>query len=258
MGQRSAVWPLVYINLDRDVQRRERMEALLSELPFPHTRLPGVLWSALSPQEQARLYSPSLNARQFFRPLVDGEKGCYASHLRACEHLLAIQAPALIVLEDDVALDTCLVEVLDALAARSAGNWDVVKLYSRNRERAIEECVLTSSHRLVTYKRVPSMCNGYILSRSGAHKLLQNRRPFGRPVDVDMRYWWECDLRVLGVVPAVVMMGPSSVKSSIWSADRPHRTWTQRWRRWGLQLDYSVRNAWHRRLQDPPAADRSA
>jgi glycosyl transferase family 25 len=256
MGQRSTVWPLVYINLDRDVQRRERMEALLSGLPFPYLRLPGVLWSALSPQEQARLYSPSLNAKQFFRPLVDGEKGCYASHLRACEYLLASDWPAIVVLEDDVALDTSLVEVMEALTARPAETWDVVKLYSRDREHTVDEYSLTTRHRLVTYKRVPSMCNGYILSRRGAHKLLQNRRPFGRPVDVDMRYWWECGLRVLGIVPAVVTMGPSSEASSIWSTDRPRRTWTQRWRRWGLQLDYSARNAWHSRLQVPPAADR--
>lgn len=245
--------PVVYINLDRDVQRRERMEALLAPLPFPHARLAGVLWRELDAVARARLYAPALNARQFFRPMVDGEKGCYASHLRACEYLLASQAPALVVLEDDVALDASFAEVLDAVAALPPDGWDVVKLYSRDGERPRDQRPLTPHHRLITYRRVPSMSNGYVLSRSGARKLLDARRPFGRPVDVDVRYWWECDLRVLGVVPAVVTMGPASEASSIWGGDRPRRTWAERWRRWVLQLDYSARNAWHGRRQGLPA-----
>lgn len=245
---------IVYINLERDVQRRQRMEAMLASLPFPYTRLAGVLWQELEAAARAQLYAPALNARQFFRPLVDGEKGCYASHLRVCEYLLASEAPALVVLEDDVALDARFVEVVEALAALPPDGWDVVKLYSRDGERARAQRYLTPHHRLITYRRVPSMSNGYVLSRSGARKLLERRRPFGRPVDVDVRYWWECDLRVLGVAPAVVTMASVSEASSIWGDDRPRRTWAERWRRWGLQLDYSVRNAWHGRRQGLPVA----
>ena len=245
--------PIVYINLDRDVQRRERMEALLAPLPFPHQRLAGVLWGRLSAAEQAQLYSPALNAVQFFRPLVDGEKGCYASHLRACEHLLASQNTAVVVLEDDVSLETGFAEVVHAVAQLPADSWDIVKLYSRDGEQPWGERPLTPNHRLITYRRVPSMSNGYILSRSGARKLLAGRRPFGRPVDVDVRYWWECGLRVAGVTPAVVTMGAISESSSIWSGGRHRRSWGERWVRWRLQLDYTIRNAWYRRQQQLPA-----
>jgi glycosyl transferase family 25 len=254
MGQRSTVWPLVYINLDRDVQRRERMEALLSELPFPHTRLPGVLWSALSPQEQARLYSPSLNARQFFRPLVDGEKGCYASHLRACEHLLASDWPAIVVLEDDVALADRFCEIITALQNLGNEGWDLIKLYSRPDERPRARQALTGDWDWIIYQRVPSMSNGYVLSRAGARKLLNRRIPFARPVDVDVRYWWECDLRVYGVLPSIVTMAPSSEDSSIWVGGRPHRRWGERIRRWSLQADYSLRNAWYGARQSFPVS----
>lgn len=46
-------------------------------------------------------------------------------------------------------------------------------------------------------------------------------RPFGRPGDVDVRYWWEADLRVLGVVPGVVTQGAGSEVSSIWHGGDP-------------------------------------
>lgn len=246
--------PIVYINLDRDVHRRERMEALLASLPFPYHRLPGVLWRELDVLQQTRLYSPDLNTRQFFRALVDGEKGCYASHLRACEYLLASDSPAMVVLEDDVAFDDGFADAVHAIATIPPDRWDIIKLYSRFDEHPRDHRPLTPRHRLVNYQRVPSMCNGYVLSRSGAAKLLAGRRPFGRPVDVDVRYWWECDLRVLGVVPSVVGMGEGSEVSSIWQGARPRRTWAERWRRWLLQVDHSIRNVWYRPRQVSPGA----
>jgi glycosyl transferase family 25 len=245
------MWPIVYINLDRDQHRRALMEAALAATPFAWERLPGVLWSQLGAAQQAQFYSAQRNRQQFFRPLVDGEKGCYASHLRACDWLLARDCPAVVVLEDDVALAPALTEVLFALYRElPASGWDMVKLYSRPVERAWTQRPLTGQHRLLTYRRVPSMSYGYVLHRDGAAKLLAARRPFGRPVDVDLRYWWESDLRILGVAPAVVAMGPEGMNSSIWRGEqRQPRTWSQRWRRWWFQLDYTARNAWHRRRQ---------
>lgn len=245
--------PVIYINLDRDLERRQAMEATLNHHGLPFERLPAVIWSALDDVSRARFYAPALNQRQFFRPLADGEKGCYVSHLRACEHLLASNAPALIVLEDDVELTAAFIDVVAAIEALPPDRWDLIKLYSRRDERPAATVPLTGMHQLVTYRRVPSMCNGYALSRAGAIKLLQHRRPFGRPVDVDVRYWWEADLRVLGVLPTVVNIGLSAEASSIWRDGRPDRRWPQRWRRWSLQFDYSLRNAWYRHRQVVPS-----
>ncbi|TSE36243.1 glycosyltransferase family 25 protein [Tepidimonas charontis] len=244
--------PIVYINLDRDAQRRERMEAVLANLPLSYQRLPGVLWTDLDSVAQAQLYCPALNAQQFCRPLVDGEKGCYASHLRACEHLLASAASALVVLEDDVTLQEGFVDVVQAISTLPPDGWDIIKLYSRPSERAVGQRMLTARHHLIRYRRVPSMSNGYVLSRSGARKLLQHRRPFGRPVDVDVRYWWECDLRVLGVLPSLVIPGVAAEASSIWHSGRPRRTRGERWCRWWSQIDYSMRNLWHLWRQPRP------
>lgn len=245
--------PVIYINLDRDLERRQAMEAMLHPHGLPFERLRAVAWAELDQASRAQLYDPALNRRQFERLLVDGEKGCYASHLKACEYLLASSAPALIVLEDDVHLTDGFVDVLAAIEALPTEGWDVIKLYSRHNERPVAAMPLTSEHQLVTYRRVPSMCYGHAISRAGAAKLLQHRRPFGRPVDVDMRYWWEADLRILGIVPAVVTRGAASEISSIWQGGRFNRTWAERWRRWGLQLDYTLRNAWHRHRQVLPA-----
>lgn len=208
--------PTVFINLDRDLARE-------------------------------RLYSPALNVRTHSRPLVDGEKGCYASHLRAAEHLLDGEAPAQIVLEDDVALSDVFGEVVNAVARLPVG-WDIVKFNSRVQERPWAARVFCPGHELIAYRRVPSMGIGCALSRRGAGKMLARRVPFGRPVEVDFRYWWECEWPVSGVPPGVVTLSEHASQNSIW-AQCPLVSWEQRWRKWLLQVEYSFVNSVQRQKQ---------
>ena len=53
--------PLVFINLDKDSERRTRIEAQLAHLGLPGERLPAVWWKRLPPAEQSLLYSAERN-----------------------------------------------------------------------------------------------------------------------------------------------------------------------------------------------------
>jgi len=208
--------PLVFINLDRDAERRQRLDAQLRDQGVHGARLPAVWWKDLPDAQQQALYSDALNRRQYYKPLLPGEKGCYASHLAAWRQLLDSHAPALVVLEDDVRLLPGFSEAIDAVAALSQP-WDMVKLIGREREKVRSSRPLAGRFSLVRYRRIPSTTAGYVISRAGAAKLLATRRPFGRPVDVDLRFWWEADsLRVLGVVPSALALDDTSDTSTIW------------------------------------------
>ena len=208
--------PLVFINLDKDSERRTRIEGQLAHLGLPGERLPAVWWKHLPPAEQSLLYSAERNHGLYYQPLVDGEKGCYASHIQAWRQLLASDAPALVVLEDDVRLTPQFADVVNAIAALQEP-WDMVKLLGRDREKVRSQRPLVPGTALVDYSRVPSMTAGYVGSRAGAAKLLAHRQPFGRPIDVDLRFWWECDqLRILGVSPSAIALDDTSEVSSIW------------------------------------------
>ena len=207
--------PLVFINLDKDSERRTRIEGQLAHLGLPGERLPAVWWKHLPPAEQSLLYSAERNHGLYYQPLVDGEKGCYASHIQAWRQLLASDAPALVVLEDDVRLTPQFADVVNAIAALQEP-WDMVKLLGRDREKVRSQRPLVPGTALVDYSRVPSMTAGYVVSRAGAAKLLAHRQPFGRPIDVDLRFWWECDqLRILGVSPSAIALDDTSEVSSI-------------------------------------------
>ena len=238
--------PLVFINLDKDSERRTRIEGQLAHLGLPGERLPAVWWKHLPPAEQSLLYSAERNHGLYYQPLVDGEKGCYASHIGAWQQLLASDAPALVVLEDDVRLTPQFADVVNAIAALQEP-WDMVKLLGRDREKVRSQRPLVPGTALVDYSRVPSMTAGYVVSRAGAAKLLAHRQPFGRPIDVDLRFWWECDqLRILGVSPSAIALDDTSEVSSIWDT-RDTLTPGQRWRKFTMKLALTVGNAWHRR-----------
>mgnify|MGYP003539467188 FL=1 len=238
--------PLVFINLDKDSERRTRIEGQLAHLGLPGERLPAVWWKHLPPAEQSLLYSAERNHGLYYQPLVDGEKGCYASHIQAWRQLLASDAPALVVLEDDVRLTPQFADVVNAIAALQEP-WDMVKLLGRDREKVRSQRPLVPGTALVDYSRVPSMTAGYVVSRAGAAKLLAHRQPFGRPIDVDLRFWWECDqLRILGVSPSAIALDDTSEVSSIWDT-RDTLTPGQRWRKFTMKLALTLGDAWHRR-----------
>lgn len=238
--------PIVFINLDRDAERRTRLLAELQQIDMPSERFPAVWWADVPPEQASRWYSDDLNARQYYKPLRNGEKGCYASHIGAWQQLLVSDAPALVVLEDDVRLTPQFAEVVKAIAALQEP-WDMVKLLGRDREKVRSQRPLVPGTALVDYSRVPSMTAGYVVSRAGAAKLLAHRQPFGRPIDVDLRFWWECDqLRILGVSPSAIALDDTSEVSSIWDT-RDTLTPGQRWRKFTMKLALTLGNAWHRR-----------
>ncbi|WP_159911454.1 glycosyltransferase family 25 protein [Pantoea sp. 18069] len=249
MAHDASSLPLVFVNLDRDAERRARLEAELARLNLQGERLNAVWWADLPPAEQGALYSAQLNRNQYYKPLVNGEKGCYASHIQAWRQLLASDAPAMVVLEDDVRLDDRLADGIAAIVALDIP-WDMVKLLGRRREKVRSQRPLLPEVALVAYQRVPSMTAGYVISRAGAAKLLATRVPFGRPIDVDLRFWWENDLRILGTVPSLLILDETSLVSSIW-AEPPRVPLRQKLRKFGMKWRLSLGNARHRRQQRP-------
>lgn len=232
--------PIFFINLDRDTPRRELLQQQFKALSLQGHRLEAVWWANLSEEEQARWYSPLLNKQQYYKPLVNGEKGCYASHIKAWQQLLESDAPAMVVLEDDVQLLADFRETTQAIA-QITHSWDMIKLIGRPQEKIKTERQLTPTHRLIQYQRVPSSTAGYVISRAGAQKLLSSRVPFGRPVDVDIRFWFENDLQVFGVYPSVLGLDELSEVSSIW-AQRERTSAAQRIRKLWMKVQLFAGN----------------
>lgn len=211
----SPPYPIWYINLERDTERRTRMDAELIRAGVYGERFDAVCWNQLDPAAQDQLYSADLNTKQYYQALVNGEKGCYASHITAWQKLLESDAPGLVVLEDDIALEPSFQATVQAIAELPLG-WDMIKLIGRpDLEKVRSRQPLITGHDLIEYSRTPSFTAAYVISRAGAKKMLQTRVPFGRPIDIDLRFWWENNMHIAGIHPPVVTLAEISQSTSI-------------------------------------------
>lgn len=236
-----AIVPVLFINLDRDTERRRRMEMQLQQLHA--TRLRAIWWNDVAPTEQQRSYSPSLNAHQYYKPLVNGEKGCYLSHIHAWQQLLASDAPFMVVLEDDVVIQDSFSTALEAIQDLDMP-WDMIKLMGREQEKIQQTLPLSHGLSLIQYRRIPSYTAGYVISRAGAQKLLASRIPFGRPIDIDLRFWWENDMHIYGIYPSVISLDDTSQTSSI-SGRQQSTSVITRWKKLKMKLQLTLGNARH-------------
>ena len=233
--------PVVYINLDSATERRRRLESEFLTHQISAERIDAVRWTSLSVEAQAKYYSSDLNEVQYHSPLVNGEKGCYASHIQAWRLLLSSKAEWMVVLEDDVRLKPGFDLVVQSVSELKIP-WDMVKLIGRTEEKVRNKKFLGKDFQLIDYSRVPSYTAGYLVSRRGAEKMLASRIPFGRPIDVDLRFWWENDLIIYGVWPPVLALDETSDDSTI-PGRKSSPTWVAKWRKFKMKTWLTVGNA---------------
>jgi glycosyl transferase family 25 len=196
--------PVYLINLPHHAERKAhaveqlRRCGLLDALVFSG----GINGRQLSEQETSRLYDAETNARRHYKILGPGEIGCYASHLACWRDIAQAGAPMALVIEDDVCLDADVAAVAAAIGSARI-RFDMVKLIGRAQESILRRVAEVGGRELIEYVRPPSWTGAYLVSAEGAAKLARAREHFFRPVDVDLRFWWEVDpgFRLYGVVP---------------------------------------------------------
>lgn len=191
--------PIIIINLDDSIQRWESLSKQVAELGLSCTRFSATLGSALSVQEKQSWYDSAANTKRHHRNLTNGEIGCYVSHYRIWQKIVNENIPCCIVLEDDLTIDNAFPQVVDVIQSLDT-NWDMIKLYDGRPTPFFESKQLDNEFTLGNYKEVPNGTQGYAITLEGARKLLK-RKPFFRPVDVDIQFHSELSLNVLGIKP---------------------------------------------------------
>jgi glycosyl transferase family 25 len=192
--------PVFLINLDRSPERLQRCEQVLQAMGVAWERVSGVDGGTLSAGELARLNPHPPAHSRWYRALTPGEIGCFLSHLKCWRLIAERRLACALILEDDFAPeDSVTPQRLDILAA-SAPAWDVLKL-TRLGEGSRLVATLDDGIELRTRGRGPVDCTGYMVSLAGARKLVVQREHLYRPVDFELKHYWERDLRVYSSRP---------------------------------------------------------
>ncbi len=228
--------PLIYvINLPEAEHRRKHVENILSSTSLDYAIVAGVKGSSLSQDQITQCYDEHANARRYRRALSIGEIGCYLSHRLCWEKLLLSHREWAIILEDDIEINGPLSSLTPAIPQYI--NADIIKLSDDSDCKVINRKTLQPSFEWVSYNRVPNCTTGYIITRSGAEKLL-SRSKFYRPVDIDIQFHDELSLRVCGIKPYIIWPA-TQFDSHINAQGRgdPKKTFTWPWRNWRYRLE---------------------
>ncbi|WP_386805367.1 glycosyltransferase family 25 protein [Litorisediminicola beolgyonensis] len=113
-NQKNNPLPIIFINLDNDVERREVMERGFQRQGIKYERFSAVPGSSLSQKDLERICP---NRRLWWRsaPLSLGEIGCFLSHKKTLQRISEGPHPVVCVLEDDVILNEELFEVIETV-----------------------------------------------------------------------------------------------------------------------------------------------
>ncbi|XP_044295659.1 inactive glycosyltransferase 25 family member 3 [Varanus komodoensis] len=176
------------INLVRRPDRKERMLAALLELEIDSVVVPAVDGSALNSSDIKKLgvdllpgyYDPFAG-----RTLTKGEVGCFLSHHRVWQEIVARGLERSIVLEDDVRFEAYFKKRLLRLMAEVEQvqlDWDLIYL-GRKQVNSEDEAPVEDVRNLV----VPEYSYwtlAYVISQQGAQKLL-DAQPISKMLPVD-------------------------------------------------------------------------
>lgn len=189
---------VLLINLRRSHERRQKMEVQLKTLGISYE----ILNAVDGRQEKERLFK-DVAVEEFRknvgREVLDGEIGCYHSHLKAWRQLMESECESLLVLEDDVVFCEDFIEAVRLCLLKNE-HWDIVKL---NRIRAkLPICkIKIEKYRLNAYLGPLTGMGAYLIKRQVVARMLPNMIPIRRPIDHEIDLLYKHKIRHYGLEP---------------------------------------------------------
>ncbi|MGE4314153.1 MAG: glycosyltransferase family 25 protein [Pseudobdellovibrionaceae bacterium] len=195
------------INRKKDADRRVKMEEQARKLGLELTFIEAVDGYALDDAEISAVYEASKRLRIYGRAMTRGEIGCYLSHRKTYEMMVAQKLPRALILEDDVVLEDNLPDCLDMIAGCSV-QWDVLRfLYRKKIEKRGYRKVYPfqdGTHALVRLPNAPGGTYAYMVTLQAAERLLSLTQKIWMPIDIVIGRSWATNLEAYAFMPSPI------------------------------------------------------
>lgn len=206
------------INLDRSVERLANATGQLNSAGVDFERISAVDGKNLEKELIHKVFDDKMAKKRYHYDLTLGEIGCYLSHVKCWKKIIDDGLDFAVILEDDLLLEPNFKDVIESVSNIEA-EWHYLKLSCPFKRRPYTEAqsiktTKNNSVSLVDYKKPPTGTVAQVVSHEGAMRLLKNRPPFFRPVDVDLQWSWELNIKVQGLIPYVANVSgePSEIQ----------------------------------------------
>ena len=186
------------INLEDSIDRRRKMESRLNRLGLSYT-----LFGAVDGSKEIGKLGPKIDVKAFRRnmgrPPLQGDIGCYASHLGVWRELIGSDYTVGLVLEDDVVFHDEFLEAV-RVALSVSDDWDLVRLCSVRSKIPITRKKL-QSFRLNAYVGPFTGNAAYMVTTSAAKRLLPRLESMTRTHDHELNRFDVHNYRLMGLEP---------------------------------------------------------
>lgn len=170
---------IIVISRKSDIERRAKIAAMLESSPFSWEFFDACEPDTL-PSWFEIVYDESKSNYYRSYPLVPGEKGCFASHVKVWE-IAMFNNEAIVVLEDDCTLENGFFAKIKEIENLE---YEYIKLEKRS-----EGTSITSDLMIANKNRSGTV--GYYINPIGAFKLLSNLNSIYCPIDHYIGMCWK-------------------------------------------------------------------
>ena len=196
-------WKIFVINLAESKERLGACAQQLDDAGLSFERIDAVDGSSMSADKLSELYQFAKS--DYYKELSPGEIGCCLSHQQVCKKIIEDKLDFAVVLEDDFVLQDTASKAIQTLAELETA-WDIIKLGETPVKRRAIHQIPQNDFSLITYNKVPAGTYAQAISAEGAKKMLAYKGLIQRPIDIDIQYWWERDLKVFGLLPYSILV----------------------------------------------------
>lgn len=193
--------PILVINLARAGDRWEKIQTIFSDHDLNYQRLDAID-AQLQPELCAANTTFPMPMRKWFRPLTQGEVACGLSHKKAWQRIIDEQWPYALVLEDDILPLDAWLDGLETILQSDVA-FDAVKLSQLKPKHFVVKQQLNDTFSLGRTYPVQYGAIATLYSQSGAQKLLNGVDKILRPIDFELKNFWEHDLNLYSLSPSI-------------------------------------------------------
>jgi glycosyl transferase family 25 len=193
--------PVLVINLRGSTERWKKSSTELSTAGLIFERLEAVDGRLFAEAELNKL--TEWDWRIFFKPLSPGEIGCYLSHIEAAQRIVREGWSWALVFEDDFKLSPDFLTGLEKLLKKDLSSFDLIKIEGSTKGGETIG-VIDGKFKIIRHRRPPSRTIAQLWSLEGAKKFLAKSQILQRPVDVQLKHWWDLDMNIVHISPPLV------------------------------------------------------
>lgn len=192
------------IHLERAASRMQQVQRLCVSLPTASTAVVSAVDGQKLTESQKACYARSLLRPSYPFRLLPAEVATFLSHRSCWQAVVDSDMDAALVVEDDIELNESDFMAAFELVREHIQQGDLVRFPIKIREKQKHLLSDGTYPNLMTTRSIGLGMVAYIVTRDGAHKLLEKTKKFDRPVDTYLQLNWHHEVRILTVWPAGV------------------------------------------------------